>query len=184
VVFFIDRPQELMQGLHRKMHGLFEGQYAAENRRLIERYRPAYSWKAIELRSIDGVTVRDRRVRAIATRLSSNVRYDIVNSYLVLDITKTPGMTLGQIADFASLQLMSEIAPESTGRSRPDSMLRLFEVADPTSLPARMTAFDRGMIAGLYDPDLDDAPAGTQRGRLAQTILREMHEDGEQVGAE
>lgn len=182
VVIFIDRPQELMQGLHRKMHGLFEGQYAAENRRLIDRYRPAYSWKAIELRSIDGVTVRDGSVRAIATRLSSNVRYDILNSYLVLDITKTPGMTLGQIADFASLHLLAEVAPESTASARSDSMLRLFEVADPTTLPARMNAFDRGMIAGLYDPDLDDAPAGNQRGRLAQTILREMREEGERAG--
>jgi hypothetical protein len=183
IVFFIDQPQALMQGLLKRYPTLFTGDYTypSATRRMIAEKQPYYAWRLVVLRSVDGVESRDHHVRVVATRLASGVRYDVVDSYLVMDITKTPGMTLGQIADFATLQLLTQIVPDSVAASRPDSMLRLFEVADPTTLPARMNAFDRGMLAGLYDANFRDVPGNMQRSKLSRSIIEQMRADGEPV---
>lgn len=188
VVIFSFDPQELVQGLRTRMPGLFEGMPPPEIERLTGTARTAYGWRAVDMLSRDGVALpsagqingestRAKIVRnAAPTRLQSNVRFDIVNAYLVLDIERTPGMSLQQIADFATMHLLLDLSDRATASARQDSILHLFDAADPAELSPRMSVFDRRLLSGLYRERTNNIAANRQRGRIAEHI-REGEED-------
>lgn len=181
VIFSYD-PEELMEGLRKKMPGLFRGMSPVELDRLMGDTRTAYGWRAVDMLSRDGRPLESagqingqaadaKIVRdAYPTRLYSNVRYDIVNSYLVLDIEKTPGMTLQQIADYATLHLLLDLQVDAAAKSRQGSILRLFDVADPSTLADTMSEFDRRMLRGFYSQPDNNYSARRQRARMAREI--------------
>ncbi len=183
VMIFIDEPQELVNGLRKTRPGIFNSNYVAEIRAMAEQDRPYYSWKAIDQRTVDGVPLRDGVAPARATRLAANARYDIVGSYLIVDIDKTPGMSLDQIADFATLHLLVELDRDVAKIAEPLSILRLFDIDDPSLLPHSMSAQDRAMLSGIYDSDLTELSGPQQRQRLATTMAREL-EEGEKGSEE
>lgn len=182
VVIFSYEPQALMAGLRERMPGLFTGFTPVQLDRLTKPVRATYSWRAVDMLSRDGIPLQNAEqingepaqakvVRnAYPTRLYSNVRFDIVNSYLVLDINRTPGMSLQQIADFATMHLLLDLSDDAAADARQDSILRLFDAADPATVPATMSAFDRGMLSGLYGQSQNNRRANQQRGRIAEHI--------------
>lgn len=177
IIIFANDPQAIVKGLRQKRSGLFESNYTAEIRSLVDQPRPYYAWKVIEERTVDGIPIRDGENRqAQATRLSANVRYDIVGSYIVLDVNKTPGMSVSQLADFVTLHSLIELDRAAADKSQPASILRLFNIDDPALLPDSMSAQDKAMIAGMADDTLARLNAGRQRNRLATTITRELEE--------
>lgn len=189
VIFTYD-PELLMEGLRKKMPGLFSGMSPVEIDRLTGETRTAYGWRAVDMLSRDGKPLDNasqvngeassaKIVRnAYPTRLYSNVRYDIVNSYLVLDIDRTPGMTLQQIADFATLHLLLDLQLDAGAKARDGSILKLFDVADPSTLPDTMSGFDRRMLKGFYAQPENNFSARRQRSRIAREIKSE--DDGEE----
>jgi hypothetical protein len=189
VLIFTEAPQELVTGLRTRMPGLFEGLQTAQTSAMVAEARPFYGWRAVDLRDRDGRELQSASSIGSSTwnnspthakivrnapnsRLQSAVRYEIVNSYLVADITKTPGMTLGQIADFAALEFLLDLERDAPMQARQDSMLRLFDVADPTTLPPRMSDFERNLLGGLYSQRENNVRANQQRGRIARYIAQ------------
>lgn len=190
VVIFSDQPQELVQGLRKKMPLLFETLYVREIERIIDKKRTSYSWRATSEVARDGsVTtslgaLNDQLSNApvirsfSASRLYSPTEYKIFNSYLILDITKTPGMTLQQIADFASMNLLLDLDEEAVSNAPAGSILALFDAQDPAAITPGFSAFDRGLLKSLYSAEDLARNVSRQTGRLAAEMAKDPEIEG------
>lgn len=181
VVIFTDEPQTLIQGLRKKMPSLFETLYLPEIRRIADKERAVYSWRATgptgrdgdrpTAGSFDGDASGVPVIEAFSSsRLRSPTNYEIFNSYLIVDITKTPGMTLQQIADFATMNLLLDLEEEAVSEAPAGSILELFTAEDPTTVAPGLSTFDRGLLKGLYEADNKSRPASRQRGHIASAM--------------
>ena len=181
VVIFTDEPQQLIQGLRKKMPSLFETLYIPEIKRIADKPRTTYSWRATGpvgrdgQRATSGSFSGDASGAPViktfsASRLYSPTNYEIFNSYLIMDIDKTPGMTLQQIADFATMNLLLDLEEEAVSNAPAGSILSLFDVDDPTAVADGMTPFDRGVLKGLYGAKDKSRPASRQRATIARSM--------------
>jgi hypothetical protein len=107
---------------------------------------------------------------ANSSRVTSNVRYDIMTSFAAIDIGKTPGRTLRQLADYATMNLMLDLSRDAAHKAAPESILSLFNVADPEAAPQQMSAMDKGALRGLYAQKKNNVSAAVQRGRMAKAM--------------
>lgn len=182
LAIFIDDPQRLVVELRKAMPGLFDGYTTRELDLLTASKRPAYNWRTVEMVDKNGVVLAAagqingevstaRIVRnANSSRVTSNVRYDIMTSFAAIDITKTPGHTLRQLADYATMNLMLDISRDAARKAQPESILALFEAASPQAAPPQMSAMDKGALRGLYAQRTNNVSAAVQRGRMAKAM--------------
>lgn len=96
------------------------------------------------------------------SRLYSASRRDIVYVLVLFDAAGAKGMTVNQLADYATVRAFVHMAPP-TVRAGDESILNLFE-APPGERPKELTAFDHALLQTLYGgiPNLNAA------GRLAE----------------
>lgn len=177
IAIFIERPRELMRALRDRRPDLFRlrgtrGTITA----MIRREQPYYAWRAVLQRTADGRDV-GAVTFAVASRIVTPARYDIVASYVVIDIEQIVGATTTQLADFATMQLLNNTQAEASDDTPAGSILGLFARADPSGAPPEMSAFDRGLLAGLYDQRLGNLFAVAQRSRIASRIAEEENGD-------
>lgn len=178
VVIFSYDPDQLMPTLREKHLYLFAGMTPTELDRLIDKKRTTYGWRTVDMRDRFGqfltqdLTSTPTVNNAAATRLYQNVRFDIVRSFIVIDLEKTPGMTLQQLADFATLNLMLDLKVDGADTVRSDTILSLFDGSDPTAKPARMSVFEQRMLKGFYAQRANNELANRQIGRIATEMKK------------
>lgn len=182
LAIFIDDPQRLVVELRKAMPGLFDGYTTRELDLLTASKRPAYNWRTVEMVDKNGLVLASagqingevstaRIVRnANSSRVTSNVRQDILTSFAAIDIVKTPGHTLRQLADYATMNLMLDLSRDAARKAQPESILRLFEAASPQAAPPQMSAMDKGALRGLYAQRTNNVSAAVQRGRIAKAM--------------
>lgn len=193
IVIFIDRPQALVEAMRERRPSSFGEMSLPARDRLTRPLRASYSWHANYVTGADGRTANDARdvpglselgpayegiptIRAFtASRLYSPAIQVMGAAFVVMDINRTPGMTLDQIADFATLNLLVDFDEDAAAQARPDSILRLFDAPNPADAPARMSGFDRAMATALYTPDTLSQPASNVRMQLATIIKSGKH---------
>jgi hypothetical protein len=117
--------------------------------------------------------------QSAATRLYTNTREDMLVAFAVIDRQKSPGKSLRQLADLATLHLLLDIKQDA-GTANRGSILSLFEdrpagAAPPTAL----TQFDRAMVEALYTPPENNRTPAQQFTQIA-TALRKSAESGKQ----
>ena len=192
VLIFIDEPQRLVSELADAVPGYFGHKTEKQRDALPANYAPIYSWRVVDIRSYEGQELQGTEnitgrlaggsamndantakvVRwAKATRLGENTRQDILLSMAVVDITKTEGKSLRQLADLATMHLLLDLDSNAPTAAPADSILRLFDDGlDGVSAPARMSVMDRAMISGLYSIRDNALTEAAQRGRIADKI--------------
>ena len=182
MVIFIDDPQRLITELRKAMPGLFDGYTSRELDLMTATRRPAYGWRTVEMVDKNGLVLTsvgqingeaaDAKIvrNANSSRVTSNVRYDILTSFTAIDIAKTPGHTLRQLADYATMNLMLDLSRDATRKAQPESILALFEAANPEAAPQQMSAMDKGALRGLYVQKNNNVSAAVQRGRIAKAM--------------
>jgi hypothetical protein len=182
LAIFIDNPQRLVTELRKAMPTLFEGYTSRELDQLAAVRRPAYNWRTVEMMDRTGTTLSNagqlngeasnaKIVRnANSSRVTSNVRYDILTSFTAIEIGKTPGHTLRQLADYATMNLMLDLSREASRKAQPESILSLFSAASPEAAPQQMSAMDKGTLRGLYAQKNNNVSAAVQRGRIAKAM--------------
>lgn len=190
LVIFTDQPHALVAAMRQHIHWAFGDLSLPKRDRLTKPVRTSYSWHANYTTNKDGSAAVDGDaqfggglggafsgipvIRAFTpTRLYSPAISVMGGAYLVLDITRTPGMTLDQIADFATLHLVVDLDEGAARHARPDSILGLFDADDPADVAPRMGIFDRALVNALYEPADLAQEAGRMRMRLASLIKRE-----------
>lgn len=191
VAVFVSDPAALVRGWKTRDRTMFGTMTEAEIDALAARPGPVLSWRIVETmrydggrperaESVEGVTAAKPPLvirNALATRNQENVRQDITMSIAAIDMDSIRGKTLQQLADFATLHLFLDLSPEAAERAGDSSMLSLFSDRPAGApLPTSLSAFDRGMLKGLYGERRNNFDSHRQRERMVRQITRQMRD--------
>lgn len=182
-VIFIDQPLELIKALAKEEPGFF-----AMTPRELERFtavqKPLASWHVTDtlgrdgealaqMGSLQGLPTNAKIVRnSAASRLYSNIREDMLVGFVVIDRMATPGKSLRQLADIATMHLLLDVNQDAAERD-PGSILSLFEERpEGVAAPARLSRFDRGALRGFYTQRENNRTARQQAENIAKAIER------------
>ena len=194
-VIFIDQPLELVKAFAEAEPGYF-AMTPRELQKFTAVQRPVTSWHVTDTRDRDGQELASmgslgtgstgassptnaKIVRqASAGRLISNVREDMLVGFVVIDRMATPGKTLRQLADLATMHLLLDVKPDA-GAKDPGSILSLFEARPAGAAPPmRLSRFDRGALTGFYTQRQNNRTAAQQTSNIAKAIEKGAGEEG------
>jgi len=188
-VIFIDQPLELIKAFAEAEPGYF-AMTPRELQQFTAVQKPVASWHVTDVRGKDGEelgsvrTVVDpntgaalpvdssaRVTRGItSSRLYTPVRQDMLVGFVVIDRMATPGKTLRQLADLATMHLLLDVKQDA-GQRDPSSILSLFEPRPAgASPPPRLSRLDRGALAGFYTQRENNRSAAQQTLNIAKAI--------------
>lgn len=191
LVVFTHQPQKLLEYLRDRAPNAFGRIPVAERKRLSNTVRGSYAWHATTPVARDGggdgvplsaltSSPAAKMFEGVPTfrspfnsRLFTQATYSIRGAHLILDSGRTPGMTLGQIAAFATVNLLVDLDVDAVERAREDSILRLFEADDPSAVAKDLGAFESSMIATIYSQEDLAKPASQMRMRIAKEMSDE-----------
>jgi hypothetical protein len=155
IIVFAEDGRELLNALSRSPSRMLRLVSAAEKQELLTEDAPVRVWnniRTISLVSPPG-PVRIWRDKEQAPSLASKVvmflpaRKEIMSALVVFDHEAVIGLTLDQLADYATMRGLAHTRPAS-GDQPMQTILSLF--ADGEDRPAELTSFDLGYLQGLY----------------------------------
>ena len=159
VVAFVDDGQSLLTDLARKHPRAFELVADSERRELLEESAPVRVWNVVQTKWADGRPLAWRRgrqerpsVRGRVDRMFLPTRKDIEFALVAYDREAVLGMTVVQLADYATMRGLSHTRPAS-GDEPMATILALFEDQDRDAAdrdPAELTSFDIGYLRSVY----------------------------------
>lgn len=173
LILFTDHPQQLMVDLDKASPSLLAHLSAGQRQLLLGKKRAVYSSRVVQQVDREGNAITDGISRSFgATRISANVRSDILLSVVVIDINQSPGKSLRQLADFATMHLLLNLTVKSLDEANPSSVLSLFMPHEGMAVPQRLSLIDRATLHGLYVPRSNNFTAQEQRERIIGTIKK------------
>ncbi|WP_309753830.1 hypothetical protein [Novosphingobium sp.] len=158
---FVQNSKAEVAKLRRTSPEMFAGLKQFEIDRIFGGSGAAQVWNSTEQRSLDGkpiayMTINGRAVKMNpqyqAGRLVSPVRTDINGSLVIFDLARANGLTLQQLADYATMRILApvqDIAKVEPGTVA--SILTLFAV--DSDRPVGLTEFDWAYLSALYRLD-------------------------------
>ena len=151
VVAFVNDGASFLADLKRDRPDLFHLVSQPEQGELMAEEAPVRVWNNIAMRWTGaGAPPRDGSKASVWGQLDRNAMpesYDIVSALVVFDRDAVKGLTLTQLADYATMRGLSHTRPASGGQPMA-TILSLFD-ADGMG-PDEMTDFDRGYLRSLY----------------------------------
>lgn len=157
LVLVIDDPRGYLAGLRERKPYLFDDLGDAELATLFDRPGPAHTWTRVLVRSRDGLDVWPTRslqdipwtaMHAAHSLIYVPTRRDIDTALVLIDRKAVQGMSVVQIADYATMAGLSGNQAERL--SDPGETIRnLFDV-DPAARPKSLTRSDRVFLKTLY----------------------------------
>lgn len=193
-IIFIDQPLELIRALAKESPGFFN-MTPRELEQFTAVQRPIASWHVTDTFTRDGVQLGQVgsigvgssgpggassatiNRNAAASRLYSNVREDMLAAFVVIDRQQTPGKSLRQLADIATMHMLLDLNQEA-GERDAGSILSLFEArAEGAPPPPRLSKFDRGALRGFYTQRENNRTAAQQANNIAKAIEKGAGDD-------
>lgn len=157
IVAFLADGQDYLRRLADERPHLFADLETAEKRALLEESGPVRAWVNTQLRTRDGISVGRSEnlveppqagMWSAHSRIYVPVRRDITSAMVLFDRDAIGGLTIDQLADYATMRSFARDYPREAGGERA-SILTLFDQADER--PAGLTAFDQAFLARLYE---------------------------------
>lgn len=157
VVAFVEDGQDLVAQLREKKGYLFELLTIRERDELTNRAGPVHVWTNAAPKSRDGMPISTKpnlssppvvRGNAAHSRIYLPIRRDITSSLVLYDRSAVEGMTVIQLADYASMRAFAKVRPPE-GHAKVDTILTLFN--DPATAPKGLTDFDLAYLRSLYE---------------------------------
>lgn len=196
VVFHRDA-HGFVQWLDRKQPAAFGALYKPEKRRIIGPARAAYNWHYIG-RDARQAEANRQAVPFVGSRggglfapngggfdglkasrvvVGAPTTYSDV-SFTVIDLDAIDGLTIEQIGDYLTMQMLVEFKPGFPPDTPGDSILTLFgdRGANPDA-PPEMSPLDRAVLAELYSGQ-QNRSAGWIRAAIARRTIAGLDEKG------
>lgn len=169
VIFVKDGQSELADIAARRPY-LLESLSDVERSRLLVEPGPARAWVNSEIRGSDGQQIGlDLRLPgAVMSRIVLPIRRDLLSSVVLIDIRAIAGLSLQQLADFATMRLLAQT--RSKGIKSPDTILSLFSM-DRSAAPTSLTPFDRAYLKACY-AGIGNERVRTKLGRIASMLRK------------
>ncbi len=168
--------------------------YLPERKRLIKPVRPAYNWhflKAGQQQRLLGPGQSLTQQGASGGRgfqaaefdpggriLADTFPAETGKTFSVVDYDAIDGITIEQLGDYLTMQMLVELHP-GTGSSVPaDSILRLFtETGSNPEAPPEMSALDRTILSEIYG-GRGNYRVGAVRTSIASAAINRLEDEG------
>lgn len=183
VVAFVPDGQAFLETMRRERAYLFDEMESDERTRLMTQPGPARAFLRVVPRSRDGRPI-PRRLDLVNppqttmwmahSKIYSAIRNDIYHAMVLFDRDGISGLSLEQLADYATFRALAQALPENPGADG-QSILALFDGADAHA--EGLTAFDRAYLAELY-AGVPNLPAEARLAALEQATRKRLA-DGE-----
>jgi hypothetical protein len=151
VVAFVEDGHSLLSELQRDRPAIFSLVPAEERSELLGEEQPVRVWNNIAIRWTGaGKQPRDEPKASVwgqLDRSSMPESPDIVSALVVFDRKGVLGMTLGQLADYATMRGLAHTRPAHSDQPM-STILSLFD--DGGGGPEALTSFDIGYLRSLY----------------------------------
>ncbi len=108
------------------------------------------------------ITVRD------VSRMRSQVRYDMAWAIIILDLSKTNGVSLSTLADHVAFVSLAQVDPEANTTDH-QTILNAFD--EPDRRTTAMTAWDTDYLKALYSSSDNRATERAQELGLIETLV-------------
>ncbi|WAT16845.1 hypothetical protein OZN62_07785 [Aurantiacibacter sp. MUD11] len=157
VVAFVDDGQAYLADLMERRFYLFRDMDPADREEMLAGEQPWRAWHQVAAHTRDGIRVGRREnlsqlpeagMWQAHSRIYRPVRHDITYALVLFDREEVRGLSLRQLADFATLQAFSTEFPEEA-ETRESSVLRLFDGGE--DLPEGLSDYDTAWLTALYD---------------------------------
>ena len=172
---------------------VFNAMFKPERRRLIGRERAAYSWHYLptEVSSLEpgNVVAQVGQRRGDAQQLigfdspgGRNIPTPApksTHSFSVVDFDAINGLTIEQVGDYLTMQMLAEFRPDNPDEVPSDSILTLFEntAANSETIPG-FSRMDRVILSELYSPNRINFRTGALRQAIASAAISQLDDEG------
>lgn len=155
VIAFVEDSRAYLADLIERRGYLFREMTPTEREAMLDEADASGVFHQVSARTRDGIRVgrRDNLAQIpeagmwqAHSRIYRPVRQDITYSLVLLSKDDVSGLTLRQLADYATLRALATEFPEEAGESEA-SMLTLFSGSER---PEELTTFDRAWLTRLY----------------------------------
>ena len=174
VVVATGQPEALLAAWRKRDPGMFGDALPSAVDRFLTKAQPVRVWYNALRASSDGeVIARGPPVYSGLPTLDSftlsRLRFQTVlglqSAIVVVDLNRTEGLSIGQLADYAAMAGLTELKLDADVGDAP-TILRLFRVP-PTERPVGLTDWDKGFLAGIY---ASDQSSRVQRSAIAASV--------------
>ncbi|WP_374274276.1 hypothetical protein [Brevundimonas sp.] len=117
--------------------------------------------------------------RFAASRLSSQIRDDIVRAFVIIDIDQMRGKTVAQLADYAAMVTLAQIDPDATVDGY-RTILGLFSDEDA---PSGLTDWDMTYLRALYATHPPRVNPGSQVSAVTNEVISARRDAAESEDA-
>ena len=171
VIAFVDDGQAFLQKLADEDDILFLDMPRHEREMLLAETGPARALLKVWSRSRDGMMISRRdsledlpqtQMAMAHSRIYVATRKDIISALVLIDRDAVRGLSLQQLADYATFRALTHAQPPASARD--ESIVGLFESGP--SRPAGLTGFDRTFLATLYS-GVPNLPGSARLAELA-----------------
>lgn len=179
VVAFVDDGQAMLARMIDESPARFQYLSSVEKREMLEP-GPVRVWTDVQPATRDGMRIgRGRnlvnppsmRAEMAHSKIYTTIRHDIAMVWVIVDRDAARGMSLQQLADYATMRGLVRTRPDDDMEI--SSILGLFNSNGPW--PGELTDFDRAYLTAVYD-SIPNLPAARKLGRVA-TELRYIEEE-------
>lgn len=172
--------------------------YLPERRRLTNPVRPVYNWHYLNLGiqqrflgsgqplaqqgAEDGRGFQGAEFDPGGRLLAEFSPAETSMTFSVVDYDAINGLTIEQLGDYLTMQMLVEFRPDMHGSVPPDSILNLFTEtgSDPDAAP-EMSALDRTILSEIYG-SRQNFGAGAVRASIARKSVERLDEAGALIG--
>ena len=189
VVVFYENAHSFVNWLSDNHRHVFDALYNPERRRLIRPVRQAYSWhyipnEASRGRSFDSFQSVGGRLQAFSAATFNGLAAPTPatassHSFTVIDTDAIDGLTVEQLGDYITMQILTEWRPRIADEVPRDSILRLFDDngPNPDAAPG-LSRLDRIVLTEIYSPDRAQFRAPAIRVAIARAAIDTLDDDG------
>jgi hypothetical protein len=167
IVAVMNDPRGYLRGLMKRRPYLWQEMDSDQRTRLLDTPGPVRSWARIEVRTRDGLMVSRRENltdlplttgQMAHSKIYRATRRDIISAMVLLDPSAVNGLTVTQLADYATMRALSDDAGEQISAPH-GTILRLFDAGGDK--PAALTGADWIFLRTLYSTQPNDPAAIT-----------------------
>lgn len=167
VIAFVEDSRAYLSDLMERRGYLFRDMDRADREEMLAEADASGVWHQVAVNTRDGIRVgrRDNMTQIpeagmwqAHSRIYSPVRHDITFALVLLNREQVSGLSLRQLADYATMRALATEFPDEAGVEQ-QSMITLFD--DAVERPAELTQFDRAWLERLY-AGIPNLPASTR----------------------
>ncbi|MBO9579264.1 MAG: hypothetical protein J7498_00015 [Sphingobium sp.] len=179
LIAFVLNGQMEAQALARSKPWVFRDVPDSDVKDMLADAGPVHAWSSTQTRTRDGMPVAKSESMfdppVVQTTISDShiflaARLDIAQSVVVIDIKAIDGMSVVQLADYATMRAFARTRPVD-GDSSASTILALFDKSAPA--PRELTPFDLGYLSAIYKSQ-GNLPASAKIGAIPREIKKRL----------